>query len=406
MHREDHIKAFRNLLAHNKQKLTFGSSNSAPSLSTKGGINAGFVSRLHLDGVDVPDDQSDNSFEFSATESVVSVADSIFSAISLVSGSSMSSVSVSQTANDRLVHLLLDDTVIKPLCEDALRENFISREQFERNLSRLLTGFVVELRKEAQTREERQAAHLKEHKKSANTHVNCAILSIIGAEEVERDVDMDIDDDSDSASESSEDTTDDFQHLENFVRDSRAFESFREKLRVFIHPQKIQPPSRRNSLSVKQNILTTKLPITCEDSYKEVIMISRDAEETTEALIELTKVPQPPPIMTFEMIRRVYHPITQDLPLIANSITIWTRPPIADEKKRIEWRCKCGYRIYDDFTELRPGAANRLKQALKSYESGSTNTSRSSAISSCSILSGNWCLKISGEYQSPISYGG
>ncbi|KAB8291068.1 hypothetical protein EYC80_009756 [Monilinia laxa] len=134
------------------------------------------------------------------------------------------------------------------------------------------------------------------------------------AEVIERDVDMD--EDFDSVFESSEDTPDDLQHLENFIRDLRAFESFREKLRVFTHPQKIQPPSRRNSSSVKQNIQRTTLPGTYENACKEVIMLSRGAEDTTEALIELTKVPQPPPIMTFEIIRRI--------------------PPVADEKKRIE----------------------------------------------------------------------
>lgn len=355
MHKEDHMEAFRNLLAHNQQRQSLGSSNSAPSLSTRDGTNAGFVPRLPLDEVDIPDDQSHNSFEFSATESVVSVADSIFSAISLASGSSMSSLSVSQTATDRLVRLLLDDMVIKQLCEDALWEIMMSRGRFERNLGRLLKAFAVELRKEAQTREERQAAHLvrfrarnsahiicstlrtEKAQKSANTGVNDAILSIIGAEEKERDLDMD--DDSDSASESSEDTPNDFQHLENFVRDSRAFESFREKLRVFIHSQKIQSLSRQNSSSVKKNILTTALRETYEDAYKEVVMLSGGAEEPTETLIELTKVSQPPPSMTFEILRRVYHPISQKLALLANSITIWKRPPVADGKKRIEWRC-------------------------------------------------------------------
>ncbi|KAF7935796.1 uncharacterized protein EAE98_002016 [Botrytis deweyae] len=403
MYREVHIKAIRDLLTRYQNDRGLGSSTLSSSTLSENGANNDSHSRLPIE--DIPDDQSDNSFEFSTTDSVVSVADSVFSAMSLATGSSMSSFSVSQTATDRLVRLLLEDAIIKPLCEDALQENGMSRERFERNLSRLLKGFAVELRKEAQTREQRQAAHLVRFRARNSAHVICTTLRIekeqkgtnnvsdssgashLNVEEEEIECDLDIDDDSDSGSESSEDASDDFQHLELFVKDSKAFELFREKLRIFIHPQKAQLPmvaSRRNSLSSKTNNWAIALPGKSDDFKSEFVATPKDVGESRTQLIALNDFQRYSADTRSEIIRGVYQPIWQKLALFSNEISTWGRPPVAIGKTRIEWRCKCGQRIYDDFTELRPGAANRLKQALTNNDSGSTNTNRSSRFSDCS----------------------
>ncbi|KAF7951250.1 uncharacterized protein EAE97_002801 [Botrytis byssoidea] len=408
MYREVHIKAIRDLLTHHRNDRGLGSSTlSASTLSENSGNNDS-PSRLPIE--DIPDDQSDNSFEFSATDSVVSVADSIFSAMSLATGSSMSSFSVSQTATERLVRLLLEDAIIKPLCEDALQENGMSRERFERNLSRLLKGFAVELRKEAQTREQRQAAHLVRFRARNSAHVICSTLrtekgqkgsnnvsdangaNLLNVEEEETECDLDIDDDSDSASESSEDVSDDFQHLELFVKESRAFELFREKLRIFIHPQKAQltiastpmAAARQDSSSSKTNNWALALPEMPDDFEDEFAATPKDVGESRTQLTALNNFQQPSADTLSEIVRGVYQPIWQKLALFSEKVSIRGRPPVATGKTRIEWRCKCGHKIYDDFTELRPGAANRLKQALTSSDSGRTNTSRSSRFSDCS----------------------
>ncbi|KAF7884178.1 uncharacterized protein EAF02_004514 [Botrytis sinoallii] len=403
MYREVHIKAIRDLLTRHQNDRGLGSSTLSSSTLSENGANNDSHSRLPIE--DILDDQSDNSFEFSTTDSVVSVADSIFSAMSLATGSSMSSFSVSQTATDRLVRLLLEDAIIKPLCEDALQENGMSRERFERNLSRLLKGFAVELRKEAQTREQRQAAHLVRFRARNSAHVICSTLRTekeqkgtknvsdssgaapLNVEEEEIECDLDIDDDSDSGSESSEDASDDFQHLELFVKDSKAFELFREKLRIFIHPQKAQLPmvaSRRNSLSSKTNNWAIALPGKSDDFKSELVATPKDVGENRTQLMALNDFQRYLADTRSEIIRGVYQPIWQKLALFSNKISTCGRPPVAIGKTRVEWRCKCGQKIYDDFTELRPGAANRLKQALTNNDSGSTNTNRSSSFSDCS----------------------
>ncbi|KAF7895423.1 hypothetical protein EAF00_007237 [Botryotinia globosa] len=408
MYREVHIKAIRDLLTRHRNDRGLGSSALSASSLSENGANNNSHSRLPME--DIPEYQSDNSFEFSATDSVVSVADSIFSAMSLATGSSMSSFSVSQTATERLVRLLLEDAIIKPLCEDALQENGMSRERFERNLSRLLKGFAVELRKEAQTQEQRQAAHLVRFRARNSAHVICSTLrtekeqkgsnnvsdasgaNLLNVEEEEMECDLDIDDDSDSASESSEDVSDDFQHLELFVKESRAFELFREKLRNFIHPQKAQltiastpmAASRQDSLSSKTNNWAPVLPEMPDDFEDEFAATPKDVGESRIQLTVLNDFQRPSADTLSEIVRGVYQPIWQKLALFSNKVSIRGRPPVAIGKTRIEWRCKCGQKIYDDFTEFRPGAANRLKQALTNSDSGRTNASRSSRFSDCS----------------------
>jgi hypothetical protein len=104
--------------------------------------------------------QNINENSSSDEESVGSVAESIFSTVSIISGTSMSSIGIAHNATERLVELILEDTVINALCGDALENGVMPRERFERNFIRLLRGFATELRKEAQTHSERQAAYL------------------------------------------------------------------------------------------------------------------------------------------------------------------------------------------------------------------------------------------------------
>lgn len=47
---------------------------------------------------------------------------------------------------------------------------------------------------------------------------------------------------------------------------------------------------------------------------------------------------------------------------------IWSRcwePPLDRGKIRIRWTCRCGTKLWDDFRELQPGAAERLQRSLK-----------------------------------------
>ena len=43
-------------------------------------------------------------------------------------------------------------------------------------------------------------------------------------------------------------------------------------------------------------------------------------------------------------------------------------PSLGRGKIRIRWTCQCGRRLWDDYEELRPGAAEDLRRSLDYYE--------------------------------------
>ena len=50
---------------------------------------------------------------------------------------------------------------------------------------------------------------------------------------------------------------------------------------------------------------------------------------------------------------------------------IWIRhqePPLDEGKVRVRWTCQCGRRLWDDFVELRVGAAEDLRRSLERFE--------------------------------------
>ena len=57
-------------------------------------------------------------------------------------------------------------------------------------------------------------------------------------------------------------------------------------------------------------------------------------------------------------------------------------PPVADGQVRIRWRCSCGESLYDDFVELRSGAASRLEARLNQHAQQPYSMPRSSSRSS------------------------
>ena len=52
----------------------------------------------------------------------------------------------------------------------------------------------------------------------------------------------------------------------------------------------------------------------------------------------------------------------------------YMEPLLEDNKTRIRWTCQCGERLWDDFIELRPGAANALQYELDFHARASAKT--------------------------------
>ena len=60
---------------------------------------------------------------------------------------------------------------------------------------------------------------------------------------------------------------------------------------------------------------------------------------------------------------------------------------LADGKRRVRWRCVCGRNLYDDFTELRPGAAAEVEKWLNDSMRKHTGSSASNSQQSTTLTS-------------------
>ena len=71
--------------------------------------------------------------------------------------------------------------------------------------------------------------------------------------------------------------------------------------------------------------------------------------------------------------------------VIAKTLSIFNviDQPVDQGKTRVQWQCHCGYRSFDDFVELRPGAAKQYEQLLHRTQSNSDQSAdyRNDAVS-------------------------
>jgi hypothetical protein len=186
--------------------------------------------------------RSSDISDISQASSLASIADSIFS---FASASSMSSMMSTYGAGDRLIALLREDPVLRPLYQEGFAK--ISAEKLERNLRRLLKRFAVDLRKEAENLQQRCAAHFVRSRATNSAHIICSSL---GGNEtkmtpklflhVPREAEAkELEDVSDNSSDSDnqDDELADLCKLEEFLVTSRAFETLRQNLRLFVYPE-------------------------------------------------------------------------------------------------------------------------------------------------------------------------
>ncbi|KAE9376310.1 hypothetical protein N431DRAFT_462155 [Stipitochalara longipes BDJ] len=300
------------------------------------------------------DDEVSQASNTSSSSSILSVVNSVFT---MASGSSMTSLSAPYGASERLVGLLLDDSVIRHVCSGALL--VIERERFERNLRRLLKGLATGLRKEAGTTQQRQAAHFVGCRARNSAHLICNSLEKDLRLDTRKRNRTDVEEECGSEENDSNPSEDELgnlnqlenlQYLELFIQSSYAIGIFRTKLTAFVFPLEKQIEQTRTNPNFekegRKNEYYDELGTTSQSS-------TEDGCETSET--EKSDNKKPLYIMLLER-AAVLERLAMEL---RNP-----RPPIPIGKTRIEWKCKCGRSIYDDFIELQLGAAERLKQTL------------------------------------------
>ncbi|KAE9368112.1 hypothetical protein N431DRAFT_75728 [Stipitochalara longipes BDJ] len=345
------------------------------------------------------DDTKSETSVRSGASSIASITESIFS---IATGSSMSSIAGPQSAVERLVSLLLNDSDVKSLCTLFLLYND-DRERFERNLRRLLKELAVGLRQEAASAQQRPAAHFVRLRARNSAHMICSSLSkkkkTVEVEEVEVEYMSE-----ESESDSSDDEVDDLQGLETFIKTSKAFETLRENLKNFVHHGRIASTlgrQKKDATQVSQVQMTEhKVGTTgkeCNEAPDMAALLAARMEFDGSSSLEPGKVLNNEQKLTDDS--RVYsrkglnkYAFQHDtFDLLAWFATIgrlgallnMTPSAVPTGKTRIKWKCKCGHTITDDFTELRPGAAARWKETI-SHSADRSNSSKSSTISSLS----------------------
>jgi hypothetical protein len=170
----------------------------------------------------------------SDTWSINSITESIFSLESGMTRSTASSLNTSQELIERLVGLFLDDELFKGTCLRAL--DTITRDRFERNLRKLLIIFASQLRAEAKSEDERNAARYVKHRATNSAHMICSKLgrteNVQKVVEVQEEVD---EADDESESDRSEGDLDNLLHLETFIKTSTSLILLKTALQLYVY---------------------------------------------------------------------------------------------------------------------------------------------------------------------------
>ena len=275
----------------------------------------------------------------SRTSSLASISESVFST---VSGSSKSSIRGFEGASEQLALLLIENSKLQPLWEEAAVA--VPLDRLERNLTRLLRIFAAELKEEAVTVQERRLAHFIRAEAKHSAHL---IRREIDANDELWESNQKLDE---SESDDGDDEPLNFKQLEKFLINSLAFETFRKNLRQFISPQ-LQSSGNKEET---ERELWSILPFAESQPGDAVPDVWRDLKG----------------LKSFS--RSLLKPRNK----------LFKHPPIAKGTKRITWTCvsiasmlqtmllltarqTCGKTMYDDYEELERGAAKRFQKELR-----------------------------------------
>lgn len=166
--------------------------------------------------------------------------------------------------------------------------------------------------------------------------------------------------------------------VKHFLVRGSAFQNLRRSFQRFV-----QPPSRNKKVSTDDAAKTIK--VNCdevEDSDEEISSAQDQRNETTSISTNLhihnSKVQKTLgksksakdglwDSINPNSFRHMYEKIR-------SKWSEYMEPPLEDNKTRIRWTCHCGERLWDDFMELRQGAANDLQHSLNFHARAGAKT--------------------------------
>ncbi|CZR56361.1 uncharacterized protein PAC_06249 [Phialocephala subalpina] len=269
----------------------------------------------------------------SRSSSIASIADSLLSMASMSSRSSLSSFSGLEGATQRFAWVISHDDILRELWNEATEK--ISLERLERNLGKLLLVLAKDLKSEAELVTEKHVARL--GSPVGKTEWNFSLYpwkSNLEKPTFEKAEQSDDSEANEYEANEYDNEPGDLERFEEFITQSRAFDTFRANVQKFIRPSLAAHLEDQKHLPLD---LLCALPFFNSD-----------------------EIPLGPDIPT---IGRFLFPGLQYLNRKGNS---WFRnPPLQKGMKRVTWTCSCGSRMYDDYEELERGAAKRLQRDLR-----------------------------------------
>ena len=210
------------------------------------------------------DSDDDTSSIASLTFSADSATNSIISLLSQYSSQDLG------LAIDELIILLANDDTLNPLYVLAIESESIGGDRLERNLRRFLRAYSYELRKEANDKLERGAAHLV---KSRARYVASAIRrKFEPRSENERTETTlvqeknDVSSEEDDLEKSDEEDVPSLKQVKLFLVAGAAFENLRQNLRRFVNPEKTQPIQLPQQQDEVEQLLSKAVPPTGKSS--------------------------------------------------------------------------------------------------------------------------------------------
>jgi hypothetical protein len=286
----------------------------------------------------------------------------------------MSSIFDPAGAAERLVEVLFGDETLRELYHEALSR--VTVERLERNLRRLLKLFAVELRKEAETPEQRAAAGFIGNRARNSAHIICNKLGrgkfVVELKSLNPTIEPtlatqdagEISDDS-SDSDSPDDDPAELGQLERFIVTARAFESLRSNLRLFIYTAEAgRMNNKAGHESSAENITEG-----AEDHDKNDLQVSDRQLSGIEGRANLTDdwrmLPNPENAQWEDMAK-----VVNEVPLLeyvaslkymlskfaAAAQALWRREPeIPDWKRRVTWKCVSSVRGFNTIKLLLTG---------------------------------------------------
>ena len=202
--------------------------------------------------------------EYSDSESIVSLADSVFSMTS--TASSESSIAGSTTAREQLLDLLIMNDEIQDLLKVAFEQ--ISVERFRRNFARLLKIYASDLDSVARNFQEKEASlFVRKQRHILAYRIGETFPSLVpslGQEETMMSSDVKGIQSEDSDSDDETELDSDLERIRTFLIAGLPFKNLKQNFRRFLYPiqSQVNPKDvEREGNYVKDHDLSTREPL-------------------------------------------------------------------------------------------------------------------------------------------------